>query len=58
MDFIIPGWSFDVAAGPPVWKKLPASVRLTEDLGYFKRLLKAHFVRLGTESAVLSDFCF
>jgi len=33
--------SFDVA-GPRIWNKLPTSMRLIEDFGHFKRLLKAY----------------
>ena len=36
--------SFDVM-GPHIWNKLPASVHLMEDLGYFRRLLKARIFR-------------
>jgi len=32
--------SFDVMS-PQIWNKLPASMHMMEDLGYFRRLLKA-----------------
>jgi len=43
--------SLDVA-GLRIWNKLPDSMLLIEDFGYFRKLLKAHLF------AALNDFCF